>query len=86
MRNHGLLSVGRTVGEAFYYLYTLEKACKVQVDVMQSGSKPVLPSQAAIDELKEEGLPPPDKPSATTATAWDAVKRMLDQKDPSYRT
>jgi len=86
MRNHGLLSVGRTVGEAFYYLYTLENACKVQVDVMQSGSKPVLPSQAAIDELKEEGLPPPDKPSATTATAWDAVKRMLDQKDPSYRT
>jgi len=63
MRNHGLLSVGRTVGEAFYYLYTLENACKVQVDVMQSGSTPVLPSQKAIDDLKEEGIPPVNEPN-----------------------
>ncbi len=85
MRNHGLLSVGRTVGEAFYYLYTLENACKVQVDVMQSGSKPVLPSQKAINDLRHEGLPPKDKPSSTTDMAWYAVKRILDQKDSSYR-
>ena len=40
MHNHGLLSVGRTVAEAFFYLYTLENACKVQVDVMSSGATP----------------------------------------------
>jgi ribulose-5-phosphate 4-epimerase/fuculose-1-phosphate aldolase len=38
MQNHGLLSVGRTVGEAFYMLYMLENACKVQVDVLDSGN------------------------------------------------
>ena len=32
MRNHGLLTVGRTVSEAFYFMYTIENACKVQVD------------------------------------------------------
>ncbi len=85
MHNHGLLSVGRTVGEAFYYLYTLENACKVQVDVMQSGSTPVIPSDSSIETLKEEGLPPAEKPSNTTVMAWDAVRRLLDRNDDSYQ-
>ena len=38
MHNHGLLSVGRDMAEAFYLLYTLENACKIQVDVMASGA------------------------------------------------
>ena len=85
MHNHGLLSVGRSVGEAFYYLYTLENACKVQVDVMQSGSNPVIPSQSSIAALRLEGLPPSDAPHSTTAMAWDAVRRLLDSKDDSYQ-
>ena len=42
MRNHGLLAVGRTVAECFYYLYFLEMACKIQVDVLASGEEPIL--------------------------------------------
>ncbi|MBX2867116.1 MAG: class II aldolase/adducin family protein [Acidiferrobacterales bacterium] len=86
MRNHGLLAVGRTVGEAFYYLYTLENACKVQVDVMQSGSTPVIPSESSIKRLELEGLPPAGGPSTTTVMAWDAVRRLLDRKDNSYQS
>ena len=31
LKNHGLLTTGKTVAEAFMKLYTLESACKVQL-------------------------------------------------------
>ena len=85
MHNHGLLSVGRTVGEAFYYLYTLENACKVQVDVLNSGEKPVIPPQHALESLSRYGVPEKDGPGDFVTRSWDAVVRMLDQKFPDYR-
>ena len=43
LRNHGLLTVGKTVGEAFFWLYTLQKACEIQV-LAQAGL-PAAPAQ-----------------------------------------
>jgi len=37
LRNHGLLTVGRTIPETFLYLYRLKSACQVQLDAMASG-------------------------------------------------
>jgi ribulose-5-phosphate 4-epimerase/fuculose-1-phosphate aldolase len=37
MKNHGLLSVGRTVGEAFTYMEKLIRACETQVLIMSTG-------------------------------------------------
>ena len=37
LRNHGILTVGRTVPEAFIWLYRLERACQVQLDAMAAG-------------------------------------------------
>lgn len=85
MHNHGLLSAGRTVGEAFYYLYMLENACKVQVDVMQSGDKPLIPPKQALEKLSQWGIPPADGPLDSVTRSWDAVVRMLDQREPDYR-
>jgi len=85
MENHGLLSAGRTVGEAFYHLYMLENACKVQVDVMASGQTPIVPDEPVIQELREFGLPPADAPHDFVNMSWDAVVRLMDSKDPSYR-
>lgn len=85
MRNHGLLSVGRSVAEAFYYLYTLENACKVQVDVLASGHEYVTPRIEVIDRLAEEGMAPPSQTHEYVNMAWDAVLRLLDQKDSSFR-
>ena len=42
LRNHGLLTVGRTVAEAFIRLYRLESACQVQLDAGAAGSLRVL--------------------------------------------
>ena len=39
LKHHGLLTCGRTVGEAFYYMYYLEQACRIQVTATQGGQK-----------------------------------------------
>lgn len=85
MRNHGLLAAGRSVGEAFYHLYTLENACKVQVDVLASGQGMVVPQQSELDRLAEEGRVPADGPGSHVDMTWQAVLRLLDQKDASFR-
>jgi ribulose-5-phosphate 4-epimerase/fuculose-1-phosphate aldolase len=81
LRNHGLLTVGRTVAEAFYYMYYLEMACRIQV--------------AATSMNRTLSMPPPEVVARTqaqfTASAnkgwrpWAALRRMLDREDPSYR-
>ena len=84
MQNHGLLTVGRNLAEAFYYMYTVENACKVQVDVLAAGGDIVTPRQAVIDELAREGA---DLDAATPQyieLAWNSVLRMLERKDPSF--
>lgn len=83
MRNHGLLTVGRSVAEAFYYLYTVENACKVQVDVLASGVEYVTPAAEVVDQLADYGRVRAEEPEHV-ALVWSAVRRLLEQKDPSF--
>ena len=83
LRNHGLLACGRTAGEAFHFLYDLEMACKIQVDVLAGGTEYVTPSAEAIRGVQESGRPGPE-PAGTMA--WEALVRMLDRKDRSFRS
>jgi ribulose-5-phosphate 4-epimerase/fuculose-1-phosphate aldolase len=85
MKNHGLLTVGRNVAEAFYYLYTAESACKVQVDVLASGQEIVTPAPEVVDELARDGAVLGNETHEYIKLTWNAVMRLLDQKDPSYR-
>jgi len=39
-----------------------------------------------IDQFAREGLPPADQPHTHVNITWDAVLRLLDEKDPSYRS
>jgi len=39
LRNHGLLSVGETMGEAFVWIYRLETACRHQIDALAGGAE-----------------------------------------------
>ena len=85
MENHGLLSAGRTVAEAFYFLYTLENACKVQVDILASGAKVVTPTDDALARIADYGRPPADAPFDAVTRSWSALIRMLERDDPSYK-
>ena len=85
MHNHGLLAAGRTVGEAFYFLYTLENSCKIQTDIVSSGVEYYLPDEEAIKELAQTTRPKGDRPCDDIYIAWDAMIRMQDQQDSSYK-
>ena len=84
LRNHGLLSVGRTVAECFYYLYYLEMACKIQVDVLSSGEEPLLASDEVVDGLF--GFRKNDAGYPRGVRVWSAVVRMLDRKGINYKS
>ena len=85
MRNHGLLTIGRSVAEAFYYLYTVESACKVQVDVLSCRQGYVVPDPAVVDELAEDGRKRVTASRDHVEMAWQAVLRLLDSRDASFR-
>ncbi|MEM7294481.1 MAG: class II aldolase/adducin family protein, partial [Pseudomonadota bacterium] len=86
MRNHGLLSAGRTVSEAFYYLYELENACKVQVDVMASSADRIVPDNDVVDYYATRNVPIDDGLRDSVTRSWEALIRMLDKQEPSYKT
>lgn len=84
LRNHGLLTVGRSVAEAFVAMYFFETSCMIQVRA-QSGGTPLRHIPASIVdgaqaqwELVTRG--------AGGGLAWPALLRKLDRADPSYRT
>ncbi|HLS54949.1 MAG TPA: class II aldolase/adducin family protein [Zeimonas sp.] len=83
LRNHGLLTVGRTVAEAFVAMYMFETACTIQVRA-QSGGGPLRRIGAPIIEGAKAQW------SAVTHGAgaglvWPALLRRLDRLDPGYR-
>ena len=91
LRNHGLLSVGRTIGEAFNNIYRLERACQTQLLAMSANSELVMPPQEVIDRSNAQLAlsPTPDaqgKRRTHGSIEWPALKRMLDRRDPSYKT
>lgn len=84
MFNHGLLSAGRSIAEAFYLLYTLENACKVQVDVMASGAKMKTVDTDVLERLSEWARPDGDNPLPQALMLWQAECRLLNRNDSSY--
>ena len=71
--------------EAFYLIYTLENACKVQVDALASGQELYEPNERALKIFGDYGRVKPDAPSRSSQLAWPALMRMLDASDQSYK-
>jgi ribulose-5-phosphate 4-epimerase/fuculose-1-phosphate aldolase len=91
LRNHGLLSVGQTIGQAFNNIYRLERACQTQLLAMACNSEMNVPPPAVIARSNAQLAvgPSPDakgKMRPQGALVWPALKRMLDRRDPSYKT
>jgi ribulose-5-phosphate 4-epimerase/fuculose-1-phosphate aldolase len=86
LRNHGLLTVGRTVAEAFIRMWRLERACQVQI-AAQAGGQLHLPGREVCEQsaaLGDEFLT--DRGAqALGQLEFDALVRLIDRKDPSYR-
>ena len=82
LRNHGLLSWGRNVAEAYLRLWTLQRACDVQVAAGQAGGALNRLSPQVIDRMLGESGPGEAK---TCEDVFAALVRLLDARDPSYR-
>jgi ribulose-5-phosphate 4-epimerase/fuculose-1-phosphate aldolase len=83
LRNHGLLTVGATVGQAFARMYALDRACEIQI-AAQAGNATIAPAHAVLDKVTAQGRPAGK--DETAALAWQAYLRRLDRKDASYKT
>jgi ribulose-5-phosphate 4-epimerase/fuculose-1-phosphate aldolase len=84
LRNHGLLTTGRSVAEAFIRLYRLERACQTQVDAGAAGTIAVMgdnvagKSRSQLDGFGNENTGSGDLEFA-------ALIRKLDKTDTSWR-
>ncbi len=91
LRNHGLLVLGQTIGQAFNSIYRLERACQTQLLAMACNSELNMPSPEVVSRSNAQltVMPTPDvsgKRRAHGSLEWPALKRMLDRRDPSYKT
>lgn len=83
LRNHGLLTVGRTAADAFLAMYTLESACRIQVLAQSGGQEltmvpePIVTGIRAQAAIVTKGL--------GAGLVWPALLRKLDRKDPGFR-
>ncbi len=85
MRNHGLLTVGRDIAEAFYAMQVLVEACEVQARVMSTGAA-ARPVPLDVCELSARKFRERRRERPFGEAAWKANRRMIERLDPSFMT
>ncbi len=84
LRNHGLLTVGPTVADAFVAMYVFEAVCRIQVKA-QAGGGELVPIDPRILAGAKAQMAQVTR-GLGAALAWPGLLRRLDRKDPSYRS
>jgi ribulose-5-phosphate 4-epimerase/fuculose-1-phosphate aldolase len=83
LRNHGLLTVGRTAAEAFLGMFLLQRACRIQI-LAQSGSGDLAPIPKEIVARVASQLDAVTMGQGAALT-WPGLLRKLDRIDRSYQ-
>jgi len=81
LRNHGLLAWGPSVPEAFLWLWTVQRACDVQITAARAGAIHPIRDDVFPQTVRESG--PAEK--RTCEDVFAALQRKVDKIDPSYR-
>jgi len=84
LRNHGTLTVGRTVAEAFLRMYFLERACTMQVRTRILGHDDY-PTEATVIEKNAALSQAAGMQTVANHLLWPALLRKLDRVDRGYR-
>jgi len=84
LRNHGLLTVGPTIADAFLNMYVFEAACTIQVRAQSGGGELIAIDPRIIDGAQQQAKTVTK--GLGGALAWPGLLRKLDRIDPSYRT
>jgi len=85
LRNHGTLTVGASVAEAFLRMYFLERACEAQILMLSAGRAGLNTPNQGVAEKVEQQSTGPGMAMLARGLAWPALLRKLDRRDPSYR-
>ena len=84
LRNHGTLTVGKTVGQCFIKMYFLERACDAQIKALSAGIAGLNAAPQGTAE-KVAGQGGAGLGVVADRLAWPALLRKLDRIDPSFR-
>ncbi|MBT8099677.1 MAG: class II aldolase/adducin family protein [Gammaproteobacteria bacterium] len=83
LRNHGLLTTGPTIADAFLLMYVFETACQIQLLAQSSGNELVQVPQPIVDGITAQAE------QVTRGLGgqlvWPGLLRKLDRRDPSYK-
>ena len=86
LRNHGLLTVGKTVAEAFVWLFRAERACRFQLSFQQA----CVPAQEIPKEVQDISIERSKKAISASGHRpigqfeWPALLRKLNRENPGY--
>ena len=83
LRNHGLLTVGKTIADAFLSMYTFENTCRIQIDAQAGGelidvNPQIVSGVAQAMRVQTGGL--------GGAFAWPALLRKVQRELPGWNT
>ena len=84
LRNHGLLTVGATVGDAFVAMHALQRACETQV-MAQAGGAELVPVDPRIVSGVKASVAAVTRGMGGGGIAWPGLLRKLDRLDPTYK-
>ena len=85
LHNHGLLTVGKTIADAFLSMYTFENTCRIQVDALAGQSGPadltavnpqILSGVAHAMKVQTGGI--------GGAFVWPSLLRKLQRENPGF--
>jgi ribulose-5-phosphate 4-epimerase/fuculose-1-phosphate aldolase len=82
LRNHGLLTIGPTVADAFLEMYLFEAACTVQIRALSGGGETIhIPQEilAGAQRMQQQVTH-----SQGAALVWPGLLRRLDRENPGY--
>ena len=84
LRNHGLLTTGPSVAEAFLNMYILQRACEVQIQAMSGGQPLVRIPDTILSSIREQAKKVTKGMGGNLA--WPGLLRKLDRIDPGFRS
>ena len=82
LRNHGLLTCGKTISEAFMLMYYLDRACKNQIDTLSTGEETIVPKNNIIEFASAQYEDPRFQ---LGKHEWPALLRLLDKSKSIYK-
>ena len=82
LANHGILTVGQTVADAFDKLYYFEKACETYMTALSTNAKLNVVDSKIAEKTAQEWE---NYPVNMGQQHLDEIKKILDKEDVSYR-